>query len=455
MKVFISWSGQLSREIAMCLRDILPLALMRIKFWMSETDIAPGSQWSQEVRRNLSESTVGIICLTPENLDSSWIYYESGALSHAVGNNLVIPYLHDIPAKNLTGPLSLFHSVQADEEGTRKLFQAINNAAAGEDRLSERELELSFTNWWSHIKSRLENIKPEKKEIRRSDRELLEEVLEMVKQNSNQTGSETQQMMTDMLHQLAILLVGVGLLSQEVKDILLDTKTLNPKGSEVSKFFAQHEDLLLLSDNISTQSKFGMYIIRNYLPYLGKPTRDKNLTAQFEKVDIGYVLDEMVKLHLPFMREQGITMQMDEIKKLPVISGNRMEINRLFYNLLNNAIQYSRTTAQSSKQRVIRITSKIPYDPGFKNLSFAITFENYGLGIEKDEVKEVFKPGFRGKQAVSEIAIGAGIGLSEALKIMRLHKGEIKVDSRKLPGNEETYLTRLTLIFPLERILKE
>jgi len=127
MKVFISWSRQTSNEIASCLRDILPLALMRVKFWMSAKDISPGLQWSQEIRRNLSESTVGIICLTSENLHSSWIYYESGALSHAIGTNLVIPYLYNISPSDLRGPLEHFHAVPADEDGTKKLFQSINN----------------------------------------------------------------------------------------------------------------------------------------------------------------------------------------------------------------------------------------------------------------------------------------------------------------------------------------
>lgn len=76
--------------------------------------------------------------------------------------------------------------------------------------------------------------------------------------------------------------------------------------------------------------------------------------------------------------------------------------------------------------------------------------ENYGLGLAGEEVRDVFRAGFRGQQAVSEVPIGSGIGLSEALKIMKAHKGEIKLSSKKLYEDQhgQTYLTTVELIFP-------
>ncbi|MDT7687242.1 MAG: hypothetical protein QOE46_1, partial [Acidobacteriota bacterium] len=118
--------------------------------------------------------------------------------------------------------------------------------------------------------------------------------------------------------------------------------------------------------------------------------------------------------------------------------------------ILNNAIKYSYHSIATA-HRTIRIWSKVPFDPGFHQRRFSLVFENYGLGLTREEQRQVFRPGFRGKQAVAEVPIGAGIGLSEAHKIMRVHLGEIKFSSKELfedGSGEPTYKTTVELIFP-------
>jgi len=135
---------------------------------------------------------------------------------------------------------------------------------------------------------------------------------------------------------------------------------------------------------------------------------------------------------------------------LPRVMGAEMEIQRLFHNILNNAIKYSYHSIPTAR-RTIRVWSKVPYDPGFHQQRFSIVFENYGLGLAKEEQGDVFRAGFRGKQAVAEVPIGAGIGLSEAHKIMKVHLGEIKFNSKELfedGSGEPTYKTSVELIFP-------
>src|SRR5437879_13172271 len=82
--IFISWSGQRSKWAADALRDWLPLVLQAAKPWMSEADIDKGSRGLDEVGRALEGMKIGIICLTPENLNARWILYEAGALSKTV-----------------------------------------------------------------------------------------------------------------------------------------------------------------------------------------------------------------------------------------------------------------------------------------------------------------------------------------------------------------------------------
>lgn len=73
MKVFISWSGERSRAVAEALRNWLPHVIQGLQPWFSSNDIDKGVRWATDIAANLQESRVGIICLTPENLESPWI----------------------------------------------------------------------------------------------------------------------------------------------------------------------------------------------------------------------------------------------------------------------------------------------------------------------------------------------------------------------------------------------
>ena len=92
MKVFISWSGKRSQALANMLRDWLPNVIQAIKPWMSDVDIDKGSRWSKDIALQLEESKVGIICLTPENLEAPWILFEAGALSKSLEKTYVCPF---------------------------------------------------------------------------------------------------------------------------------------------------------------------------------------------------------------------------------------------------------------------------------------------------------------------------------------------------------------------------
>jgi hypothetical protein len=78
MKVFISWSGERSKPIAAAIREWLPDMLQYVKPYFTPADIEKGAKWDQEISKELRESSVCIIALTPECLDSKWIMFEGG-----------------------------------------------------------------------------------------------------------------------------------------------------------------------------------------------------------------------------------------------------------------------------------------------------------------------------------------------------------------------------------------
>ncbi len=99
MKIFISWSGERSEALAKALREWFPLVLHYANPWLSQSDILAGERGGVEIAKELDNSQCGVICLTRENLTSSWVLFEAGALSKSMEHGRVIPLLLDLDVK--------------------------------------------------------------------------------------------------------------------------------------------------------------------------------------------------------------------------------------------------------------------------------------------------------------------------------------------------------------------
>lgn len=96
MKVFISWSGEVSRRVAIVLRDWLPSVIQSLEPYVSSEDIDKGTRWSTDISRELDQSSYGILCVTRENLQAPWLNFEAGALSKSVDKSRVSPFLFSV-----------------------------------------------------------------------------------------------------------------------------------------------------------------------------------------------------------------------------------------------------------------------------------------------------------------------------------------------------------------------
>ncbi|MFT6334809.1 MAG: hypothetical protein ACJATI_001555 [Halioglobus sp.] len=67
--------------MAILLKEWLPLVLQATKPWISSEDIDRGSLWFSEISKELEATQHGIVCLSAANLQSPWIFFESGALA--------------------------------------------------------------------------------------------------------------------------------------------------------------------------------------------------------------------------------------------------------------------------------------------------------------------------------------------------------------------------------------
>jgi hypothetical protein len=185
MKVFISWSGPVSKAVAESLYDWLPRVIQAVQPWLSTTAIDKGARWSTDIATQLEQSDLGLICLTPDNLEAPWILFESGALSKALHRSYVCPYLFRIEPSDLQGPLVQFQASKAEKEDTKKLVQTINRAQ-GATALPNDIVDDAFEVWWPKLDACLKNIPDTQQEQKpnRDEREILEEMLELVRVQS-------------------------------------------------------------------------------------------------------------------------------------------------------------------------------------------------------------------------------------------------------------------------------
>ncbi len=187
MKLFISWSGDLSKKIADTFRQWIPGVIQAAKPYYSPDDISKGTRWSSEISKELESSKLGIICLTRENTESPWIMFEAGALSKNLETSKVCPLLFDIDPSDIKGPLIQFQAAKFSKEEVKKVVDMINNELES-NKLDSEVLEDVYEMWWPKLESQIKNILSSEKDsmnpVVRTERELLEEVLSLTREFS-------------------------------------------------------------------------------------------------------------------------------------------------------------------------------------------------------------------------------------------------------------------------------
>jgi hypothetical protein len=188
MKVFLSWSGEKSRAVAVALREWLPLVINELEPFVSAQDIAAGTHWQTEVAGQLEASDFGIVCVTAYNQDATWLNFEAGALAKAVGSARVVPLAIDLKVTDMKLPLAQFQAQPGTEAGVLAVLRSLNGSC--ERPLAEERLKRAFDRWWDELEPQLAKIINENSKAagpaasERTDRDLLEEILATVRSSA-------------------------------------------------------------------------------------------------------------------------------------------------------------------------------------------------------------------------------------------------------------------------------
>ncbi len=181
VRIFLSWSGEHSCKFAEAFRNWLSVVLQGVKPYFTPSDIEKGTRWITDISKELSESQFGILCITRENIHSEWIHFEAGALAKNLDKSNVCPILFGISNTDITGPLKQFQTTEFKKEDMLRLFTLINNRL-GEQKLSQKTLDMVFEKWWPDLELQVQQILDEAETPDapiRTDREILEEILQL------------------------------------------------------------------------------------------------------------------------------------------------------------------------------------------------------------------------------------------------------------------------------------
>jgi PAS domain S-box-containing protein len=150
----------------------------------------------------------------------------------------------------------------------------------------------------------------------------------------------------------------------------------------------------------------------------------------FEPIDLVKVIEFSCATVEPIAKEHQIQLETQLLPEPVKISGVEEKLYQLFDNLLTNAVKYNR---QGGKIRV-----SIDQDPEFIFTRISDT----GVGISHQSLQEVFTRHYQEKTKPLGNAKGLGIGLSLVQEIVKLHQGEIQIESELGKG------TTFTIRFP-------
>lgn len=142
------------------------------------------------------------------------------------------------------------------------------------------------------------------------------------------------------------------------------------------------------------------------------------ITLKKEEVNIRKLLEEALKKVEILIELKNINIQVEAKEDLVLLIDHNWQLEALT-NILKNAIEYSKENGQI----ILQASQNSFYTE--------IIIKDFGKGIPKNDLKNIFKKFYKGKNSSSN---SVGIGLSLAHTIITKQNGYISVDSKENEG---------------------
>ena len=138
---------------------------------------------------------------------------------------------------------------------------------------------------------------------------------------------------------------------------------------------------------------------------------------QWSDVSISNLVQGVVRDWEKKLGDKNLRVIVDLAPDVPVIRADEMRLREILYNLLDNAVKYSRPGAE------IRLRAQR------RDGQMTLSVSDTGIGIGKEDLPRIFERFYRADKARSSELGGTGLGLSIVKHIAQLHGGRVEAES--------------------------
>jgi signal transduction histidine kinase len=150
-------------------------------------------------------------------------------------------------------------------------------------------------------------------------------------------------------------------------------------------------------------------VIEGFRSLFGEADEERQL------VDMNELIPEVLESLYSQLEDHHVSVRVDLTPKLPPVTGNKGQLQEVVSNLIINSIEAMETTTVQSRE--LRIRTEIRGD------NIAVTVEDSGPGIDKDQLGGIFTAFFTTKPH------GMGLGLAISRMIIDYHGGKLIASS--------------------------
>ena len=186
------------------------------------------------------------------------------------------------------------------------------------------------------------------------------------------------------------------------------------------------QQLVRYGNTIVKQSRQLTQLVEQVLLFAA--TQQPQRSLGHGRVNISEVIDSALEGTSSEVAAAGFTVERRIESGLPTVNADFTALVRSLQNLITNAVKYG------GENRWLRISAAAVKGNG-RIEEVKLTVEDKGIGISKDEIKQIFEPFYR-SPAVSESGIhGTGLGLPLARTIVEAMGGRITASSELGKGS--------------------
>jgi two-component system phosphate regulon sensor histidine kinase PhoR len=195
----------------------------------------------------------------------------------------------------------------------------------------------------------------------------------------------------------------LSILRGYIETLLDSPKTSREELTRILRVMERHSDRLeLLVEDLLTLAQL----------------ESGNPNLQIGTVDLSSFLPEMVRDWEKKLTSKHLNMVVDVPPELSPIRVDRTRLQEALYNLLDNAVKYSRERGE------IRLSARQ------RDGEIELAVSDGGIGIAKEDLPRIFERFYRADKARSPDKVrGTGLGLAIVKHIAQLHGGHVEAES--------------------------